>query len=362
MAAFARFADPGRQPNVGGDVLADAAVARVLEGPGPTPANLVDAVRALAADGDPACAAFVRHVVSIPEWVDPELVELGCRVTLSLSVPIGAVLAVGSLPEVYAVPAIAKALGATGRLKNLTWLRILETGRFLRDVHGDDAGQPLGVAGQAIAQVRLVHALVRHKIVSRGGPTCITQQQLAFVLCTHSHVIRRGLDAMGLPMTDREARAHQHLWRLIGHRMGIETDGLAASRQEEARLYARLWLRMVDGTDPACRELTRIGLDTAARKARVPMGLTRAIARRLLRPTLAARLQIGEPCAWDRALQLGVPILRRLYGLRSAIPGASAALLWLGRSIADAVVAGDPSPEPVGVAAARGALNQERRR
>lgn len=162
---------------------------------------------------------------------------------------------------------------------------------------------------------------------------------------------------MGLPLTDRQAQAHQHLWRLIGYRLGIECSGLPATPKEESRLYARLWLRMVDGTDPACRELTRIGLQTAARKARVPMGLALAIARRLLRPTLSVRLGLGERSGWDRALELGVPVVRSVHRLGRALPGAGSVALRLGRAIANAVVACDPSSaEPVGVAAARGAL------
>lgn len=353
MGAFARFSGPGPQDDHSGDPIADAAVARVLA-EGQT-ADLVDAVLELAKGGDEACAAFVRHMVSQPDWVDPDLVELGRRVSLASALPIGAVLLLGGLPEVYAVPPIARALSATGRLKNLTWLRMLETGRFVRDVHGDDALTVLGVAARAIAQVRLVHALVRRRVAQRGGPTVITQSQLAFVLCAHSHVVRRGLDALGMPLSPREAAAHQHLWRLIGHRMGIED--LPATPEEESRQYARLWLRMVDGTDPACRELTRVGLQTVAHKARVPMGLAGAVARRLLRPTLSVRLGLGKRTGWDRTLELGVPVVRSLHRLARALPGSGSVAVRLGQAIADAVVACDPSsPEPVGVAAARGAL------
>jgi len=362
MGAFARFAGPSGRQNHGGDPLADAAIDRVLDAPGTQPGNFVEAVQALAADGDSACAALIEHMTSTPAWVDPALIELGCEVTLAKSAPIGAVLAAGSLPEVYAVPAIARVLTASGRLKTKTWLRIVETGRFLRDVHGHDASQGLGQAARAVAQVRLVHAMVRRKVTERGGPPCITQQQMSFVVCAHSHVMRRGLASLGLPLTDRQARAHQHLWRLIGHRMGIEADGLATSPEEEARLYARLWLRMVDGTDAACRELTDVAVRTTAAKARLPQGLAQAIARRLVRPTLATRLQLGRRNGWDRALQLGIPIVRAVHDVGRALPGATRAALWLGRVVADAVVAQDPSRgEPVGVAAGRDALAEDSR-
>ncbi len=123
------------------DPLADAAVAslfasgiRLTKG-----VDVLAAVEARAHAGDRACAAFVSATSADPDWVDPALVERGRRVALSLAVPTGIVLLLGGLCEVHSVPSIASVLGATGRLQTRTWLRMLETGRFIRDVHSRDA-------------------------------------------------------------------------------------------------------------------------------------------------------------------------------------------------------------------------------
>lgn len=340
------------------DPLADAAVASLFAS-GIRPTKGIDpltAVEAHADTGDQACAAFVAATSVLPDWVNPALVERGRRVALSLAVPTGVVLLLGGLCEVHSVSSIASVLGATGRLQTRTWLRMLETGRFIRDVHTRDGLRPHGEGLRAVIRVRLVHAIIR-RALGAGNPehrSAIDQRELAFTLCAHSHVVRRGLARLGVTMTANEQCAHQHLWRVVGHAMGIEPRLLAHDATAEAALYEQLRTELVGGDDAVSRTLVGTTIKTIAARSHLPHAMVRAVARRLVGRQLAERLEIEPAAGATAVLTAATAIVRGLNALRRAVPLTTLALAPMGKAFADIVVATDPGrSEPVGIAAAR---------
>ena len=277
-----------------GDPLADAALDALLARTGDQPAgDLLAAVEAEAEAGDVACRAFVDAVSVLPSWVEPALIEHGRTLALSLALPTGVVLLLGGLTEVYAVPRIARVLTATGRLKSMTWRRMLETGRFIRDVHGRGGMRAGGDGFRAVVRVRLIHAMVRRRLGSAvPEDTLIDQPEMAFTLCAHSHVVRRGLATLGFRLTDHEQRAHQHLWRLVGHLMGVDPSLLAATPEDEARLYLRLRSELFVGDQSRARELVRHSVGGVAAEARLPQTLVSTMVHRLVGSRLAGELEI----------------------------------------------------------------------
>ncbi len=345
-----------RQRYWAGDPVADAAILSLQHaaprGSAPANGDLLAAVEARAAAGDHACRAFVVAVSVPPRWVDPELLAAGQRLGLSLAVPTGMVLLLGGLTEVYGVNKIAGVLGSTGRLDNSTWRRMLETGRFIRDIHRPGALAPGGTGARAIARIRLIHSMVR---VRGRDDDLLTQREMAFTLCAHSHVVRRGLGSLGLQLTDFEARAHQHLWRLVGHLMGVDPRLLPNSPASERTLYKRLYPALVDGSSAASQRLVARSIETVAQRSHLPRDLVRASVHRLAGHALASRLGVPSGRRWERWLGAGSKIAALLNRVRRVAPPITRLFAALGHAFANVVVARDPAAdEPVGMAAARG--------
>lgn len=340
-----------------GDRLADAAVIAALREWAPRSdglgGDLLAAVERLAERGEPACAAFVTEVFSAPAWLDPDRLHAGQRLGLALAVPTGAILLLGGLLEVYDVPAIAETLGATRRLQSQTWRRMLETGRFIRDVHLPDALSPDGEGLRAVIRVRLLHAMIRTRLAERGR-SVITQKQMAFTLCAHSHVVRRGLARVGVQLRPDEQRAHQHLWRFIGHAMGVEHRWLADSPEHEARLYRRLHEEVCQGRKAQGRALATRAIETVANQAHAPTGLVAALAHRLVEPSVADRLRIPSRRRWTAVLTAASACMRVVNRSRR-LPPLERLCVAGGVTFANLVLATDPgADQPVGAAAACG--------
>lgn len=315
--------------------------------------------------GDEACSAFVSAAFSHPAWVDAALLDEGRRLGLALAIPTGAALLFGGLVEVYDIPAIADVLGSTRRLQAQTWTRVLETGRFIRDIHLPGALSPKGEGLRALVRVRLLHAMIRNRLAQRGREV-ITQEQMAFTMCAHSHVVRRSLARLGVPISPPEARAHQHFWALVGHAMGVESRWLAQSPEEEARLYERLQRNLCRGRKATGRDLTARAIDAIASQARVPRGLAASLAHRLVGPSVADRLRITPQARWTPVLSLVAGCARVANGLRRRAPWGDRVCATGGITFVNLVLAADPGGhQPVGAAATCGSfatLSNSRRR
>lgn len=346
------------RPTAGlGDPLADEAIAAVMARGAlrDRNADLLAVVEDLANGGDRACQAFVAATRTLPSWVDPAAIARGQRVALSVVVPTATALLLGGLSEVYAVTDIAAALGATGRLHDHTWLRMLETGRFLLDVHTPHGLRSEGRSLRSVFRVRLLHAMVRAKVYRATGRSVISQAQLAFTLCAHSHVVRRGLDALGCPLSATEANAHHHLWRIVGHAMGIGPQLLAPSVEAEAELYLQLRAQLIDGRSEASRALVRRSIAAVAERSSIPPTVVTAVVECLIGRPLTARLQLRVSPAYRRLVGVGIWALRGLGALRRSVPMLAVLLAPLGRAFGALVVRQDPDHRlPVGVAATRG--------
>ncbi|MCR9165034.1 MAG: oxygenase MpaB family protein [Nannocystaceae bacterium] len=342
------------------DPLAEGAVEAVPRGEGSPMADghgdLLAAVEALAERGDEPCRAFLAHALEHPSWVDTARLEEGQRLGLALAVPTGAVLLLGGLVEVYGVAPIADALGSTRRLHDQTWRRILETGRLVRDVHLRGAMAPGADGLRAIVRVRLLHAMIRVRLAHRGHDV-ITQEQMAFTLCAHSHVVRRCLSRLGIRLTAREARAHQHLWRLIGHAMGVRPEFLPDSPEQETRLYRRLRLELCTGAAGAGRVLTARTIETVARRSRLPRALVSTLVHHLVGAQLADRLAVRRTTSYAALLSVGSALLGGANRMRRASSRLDALCMRGGRGFANVVLETDPGRgDPIAAAAARGAL------
>jgi len=257
-----------------GDPLADAALKAGLgckdppKGPAASAprdalAELMDASKSTGGDANlkGASTALLSHLETVPAWVDFEAVERGQRFYLRhLPLASLSLLHLG-LVAGFGAPRIHPTLQATGYLTSLsqpgrTRRRVFETTRFVSECLGSEKNclRPGGAGWAACVKVRLLHATVRARILGKsrtksahrwdtealGVPVCtadVVATQLGFAGCT-----LLGLANAGVRFTREEANDFIHLWRVIGHWVGVP---------EEHNACAPAPLREVRKTDAA---------------------------------------------------------------------------------------------------------------
>ena len=225
-----------------GDPLADAVVAErvprqsiddVLHGrrpSGPVPESL---------------AALHNQLEAVPDWLDADRLDRGSLAYLGIGATwMQLLLGPGSLVNTYCSPGIARVLTASGRLGTAAAARrISETGAWL-----GSAVQPgylrFGAPGYvATAQVRLLHAHVRHHVGGReawdsgtwGVP--INQVNLARTLLDFTSVPMDALRRLGLGLTADQRDDVYHLFRYIGYLLGLDPI-LDVDDHEDAKALA----------------------------------------------------------------------------------------------------------------------------
>jgi hypothetical protein len=119
----------------------------------------------------------------------------------------------------------------------------------------------------AAKKVRMLHASMRFMLLNPGkipgaaeahgssawpSEECgvpVNQEDLAFTLLTFSYLIPRGMEDFGIKLTLEEKEAFLHLWRVVGHIMGLRDDLMTDNWNEAKKLYERIH-RLQAGTSP----------------------------------------------------------------------------------------------------------------
>ena len=212
------------------------------------------AVARLASSGDVAAAALMAHASVLPAWADMQRAQRGAAFFLRYLPACGACLLHLSLVGGYAAPRIARVLACGGALGGSTsprgldraYRRLLETAQMVAEVmSAPDAMMPLHGAGwRAVLRVRLLHASVRARMKKSDGcvEVPINQEDLIVTQLAFSAVVVDGLERL-MPEVDLDTEAVEdflHLWRIVGHFMGIEDELNVACR---SLADARVWLQ-----------------------------------------------------------------------------------------------------------------------
>jgi hypothetical protein len=287
------------------DSLGDAVVAACRDLPGGGMAAL-DAWL----DGGPSVPSDLRELLEpmaeVPDWVDWRRIERasvaywrgGLWTTLALNC---AALAAG-----YRSGAGVKPLTFTGRLVRMAYRRQQETARWALAATAP-GGLRRGSPGfKETIRVRTVHAIVRRRILASGrwqgehwgAPINLTDTAYG-IAGEFSTVPVAALQDAGLHYSPAERDDIQHLWRYVGHLLGLPEDLLAVNEGQAHTMIA-------------VKELT----DTPADED------SRALVRALIEHGTSVELLVPGPFA--RLVGVAVPPV--LFGLTRH---------WAGEEVAD---------------------------
>lgn len=320
-----------------GDPVADAAVTELLH----TDAlrRGADLVTALETHRGPAAAALLDHAFTVPAWVRFPDMRAGAQLGLRTPVQSAISLILGSLLETYGSARGAKVLIRGGMLTQHVLQRLRDTNTFVLEIAASRGPRPGTHAHRHILRTRLVHAFIRHGMLKRGDWNFewghpINQEDYASTLLAFCHVYLRSMVRLGATPTAEEEASVHHLYRWVGHVMGIVPELLTADRAEEQLLYAHITRRQLHPDDDS-RVLAKSLIDALAgrRPMFLPASALSALARHMLGDAFSDQLGLSASRVWGSAAH-AFPFLSRAQLQVERVPFARLPLEHLGERVA----------------------------
>ncbi|MCB0838297.1 MAG: DUF2236 domain-containing protein [Bacteroidetes bacterium] len=203
---------------------------------------------------------YFAQTSELPSWADTQKINWAQELFLDYGPYFMVFLYYKSLPTLYACKNGVEVLVRTGRLaedrKDIEKFtrRIAETGQFLMYSMAPGAMGKKGRAIETAQKVRLIHAAIRAFVKKEGWDADqlgepINQEDLAITLMTFSVSLIDALPKVKMGLTDEEANAYLHNWKVIGHILGIEPALLPADIHEGRYLLKRILERQAGETE-----------------------------------------------------------------------------------------------------------------
>lgn len=246
-----------------GDPLADAVVAE-FSGRALTP------VRQAIADGVPDEAPEALHALfaqldAEPAWVDHDRLDRACG-HLARQQEIGIALGAASLVAGANNAIAGKPLRFTGRYASEAATRSIEVGAWFKDVTTPGGLRRNGPGFEKTVRVRMIHALVRRHLARHdeweherwGVP--IPQPYMAFTLAEFGSVALGAMRKLGVRYTRAERADIYHLWRYVGHLIGVDPTLNPLTEADHHRIE-ELYALTSPGPDDADRVFIRALID-----------------------------------------------------------------------------------------------------
>ncbi|MEU9144998.1 oxygenase MpaB family protein [Streptomyces sp. NPDC048349] len=213
----------------------------------------------------PKLQEYFSHSSVLPQWADEVLVARGQSLLGRYQGHIVTTLLCGSLPLCYGCGDGAQVLYRSTRLTQGVFRRLMETAQFVVDVLEPGSLKP-GARGVRSAQkIRLLHATMRYHLARKddwdtswGVP--VNQEDLAATLMSFAVIIPQGLARLGVELPAQDRDAFFHIWRIIGHIMGVNERVDPASYEDGTALVDAV-LRRQQRPSEAGTVLTKSVLD-----------------------------------------------------------------------------------------------------
>ncbi|WP_026917558.1 oxygenase MpaB family protein [Gordonia shandongensis] len=222
-----------------GDPVAERFVAETYHGSmgGDRARELLDEALRVGIDNVPEAPESMRELFAefetIPDWVDPDLIEQGAAVWRRWGYSLGAVGNAGTM-DTYTEGSLAVPLSLSGGYAGASALnRYLETSKWWLEVCRPGAVlTPGSTAREVSLKLRVMHVSVRARVAEHpewdadrhGLP--ISQSEMMLTLLGGSVGPAFGLTALGFLTTPAEARAVLHFNRYLGHLVGCSVDDM----------------------------------------------------------------------------------------------------------------------------------------
>ncbi len=189
---------------------------------------MTEGLAAVSGDPEPSVAALLEQLTAEPSWLDRDRLDRASDVLVRYGAQWGLVLGAASLLAGADNWIAAKPLLLTGRYGDQPAVRSIEVGEWLSRVVAP-GGMAIDAPGfQHTVRVRMIHAHVRRHIRDHaewdepawGVP--IPQPYMLFTLAEFGHISLAAMAELGVRLRDSELADIYHLWRYVGHVIGVD--------------------------------------------------------------------------------------------------------------------------------------------
>lgn len=180
----------------------------------------------------------------IPEWLNEELINAGCALSMRSGINGLISLRDYSLMGGYDYAYLNKPLVFTGALKKGASKRITDTLDFWVHVTRKNALQVNNNGYRYIIRTRMIHSFSRLMIKEKykdwntetwGEP--INYSDMIATSLGFSLVFLHGLQKLGLTISEKEELGIFHLWKYIGYLLGIPEHYLPDNKKEATEMF-----------------------------------------------------------------------------------------------------------------------------
>lgn len=189
---------------------------------------------------NPKVKEYFNRELDLPSWADPAKIKIAEEFFALYGPEIAFLLNFRSLPLCYSSRSGAKVLYSTGRLSeensNTSKMtrRLMETSQMVVNALSPGGLDPSGTGIITVKKVRLMHASIRFylknphihpsgwDVETLGEP--INQEEMAGTLMAFGPLVLKGLERIGIEITDEEKDAYTHCWNIVGHFIGLDYD------------------------------------------------------------------------------------------------------------------------------------------
>ena len=321
--AVARHGEFGRRWLEGmtrGDPLADAVVA---DGAPFVRRAIADGVEAIE-DAPDSLVALFAALDDRPAWMDAERCDRAAECLARQAREYGVALGAASLVAGAQNTVAGKPLVFTGRYASNAAARSIEVGSWLLAVTTRGGLERHGLGFDHTVRVRMIHAHVRARLRNHcdwqteqwGEP--IPQPYMAFTLAEFCSIALRAMALLGVRYSDSELDDVFHLWRCVGHLVGVDEDFLPITPGDYARIEALYALTSPGSDDGDRRFVAALTEFQAAELARIlPARWAPVVVQGLQRSFVgdAVADDLAIPDTWCKRLPLVVgPVTAFAYG------------------------------------------------
>ncbi|MEW2017675.1 oxygenase MpaB family protein [Rhodococcus sp. NPDC076796] len=183
---------------------------------------------------DPDAPAALRKLFAFldsePDWVDHDRLDRAADALVRYSAVMGIVLGAASLLRGAENSIAGKPLAITGRYVSQPAIRSIEVGNWLQKVISPGGMARHGDGFAYTVRVRMIHAHVRRGIRHLGTwddeawGVPIPQPYMAFTIAEFGHIALDAMHRVGVRFTDTELGDIYHLWRYVGHVVGVDHE------------------------------------------------------------------------------------------------------------------------------------------
>ena len=308
-----------------GDPLADGAVA---DGATHVRRAIAEGIEAVESPPEALVALFAA-LDTPPDWMDADRCDRAAEHLARQSREYGLVLGAASLLAGAQNTIAGKPLTFTGLYEESPGVRSIEVGSWLTAVTTAGELRRHGAGFERTVRVRMIHAHLRANLYRRddwdgdawGLP--IPQAYMSFTLAEFCSVALRAMAQLGVRYSDDEIDDILHLWRYVGHLVGLDDDFLPVTPDDYRRIegiYALTAPGPDDGDRAFVRALTEFQAEELARllPARWAPAIVRGLQRAFVGDALADDLAIPDT-RWKHLPRVLGPLAAAGYRLHDVL-------------------------------------------